>query len=563
MYYYFIKFKNYFNKQSEIKKITFIYRYVSLMITTLFNFINNIEVSNINKAFIFLCILLSSIIFNYLYFKNDESIKKIKIIIFIETIGNVIILIPSGGLKSSYVWYSLNSILMCTIYLNIKLVWANVSVYLIASIFATKIYIYKNDNILVLLFKESNLILSFILITGLIILLIKYIKRVQIESTNLERLNIRLSEVNKRIKDSINYSIELYQLIHLMNNQNNIKSTIELVLKYIKKLTESSSIIYIDFRNNDNITFYNDKLYIIENKTNDIKLKKAITSEETLQYISYNNKNYLISKIKSNYIVYGAIGIEISDVNANNYYDSSEQLKFITEICLIIFEKIELERVNERIVITEEQNRIANEIHDSVLQRLFSISCSIYSLTKRKYLDVKNINHEIDVIRNSINTAMKDLRNAIYGLSWKKSGSHNFINDIQKFISDIENLNKVDIDFNINGDIDDMNIYYKKSFYRIICEGIGNAIRHGRAKNIYIDLNIVIDYINLIISDNGEGFDINYIKNNQKNGLGIRNMNQLIKNLNGKFEISSNKDEGTCINIKVPNIKNILQEEVM
>ena len=53
-----------------------------------------------------------------------------------------------------------------------------------------------------------------------------------------------------------------------------------------------------------------------------------------------------------------------------------------------------------RLLISEEQNRIANEIHDRVLQRLFSISCGIYSINQNgKNLNSEQLSLELDVIR--------------------------------------------------------------------------------------------------------------------------------------------------------------------
>ena len=184
------------------------------------------------------------------------------------------------------------------------------------------------------------------------------------------------------------------------------------------------------------------------------------------------------------------------------------QLQFLSELISIAFERFYLEEINERLLITEEQNRIANEIHDSVLQRLFSMSCGIFSMMKKlDNYSLEEIENELNLIRKTTDTVMKELRAKIYGLSWKKSGSSSFAMDIRKYIDDIKKLSNVIIPFSIVGSDEQLSCKQKKALYRMICEGIGNAVRHGEAEIIEVSLNISPEETTLSIVDNGKGFD--------------------------------------------------------
>ena len=81
--------------------------------------------------------------------------------------------------------------------------------------------------------------------------------------------------------------------------------------------------------------------------------------------------------------LYGILCIEKSDSEDFNNLDNREQMRVFTELCASVLEKFDLEVVKNRLIISDEQNRIANEIHDGVLQQLFSISCGMFSLSKR------------------------------------------------------------------------------------------------------------------------------------------------------------------------------------
>ena len=92
----------------------------------------------------------------------------------------------------------------------------------------------------------------------------------------------------------------------------------------------------------------------------------------------------------------------------------------------------------------------------------------------------------------------------------------------------------------------------KKAILRIIAEGCGNAIRHGKSKNISIELYKDAEKIRIVICDDGIGFDLCEKVRNNSLGLGIRNMNSLVNSLNGSIDITSQLSCGTMISLSLP-----------
>jgi signal transduction histidine kinase len=90
----------------------------------------------------------------------------------------------------------------------------------------------------------------------------------------------------------------------------------------------------------------------------------------------------------------------------------------------------------------------------------------------------------------------------------------------------------------------------KLNLYRIIQEACHNIIKHAKAKNA--EINIVLDdhKINLSIIDNGIGLKPSPFEN----GIGLKNIKYRLKNLNGKFKITSQPNLGTSIHITIPKI---------
>jgi signal transduction histidine kinase len=88
------------------------------------------------------------------------------------------------------------------------------------------------------------------------------------------------------------------------------------------------------------------------------------------------------------------------------------------------------------------------------------------------------------------------------------------------------------------------------AIYRIIQESIANTLKHAKATEIDIQLNVFDDVFNLIVEDNGVGFDVNDLLANS--GMGLHNIEARVKRMEGTFSIDSGKGKGTTINIDIP-----------
>ncbi len=557
-----ILFKNKF----EESKILFIYRYISLFITSVFYFLNQFEHTLFRRMFIIGCLTMATIILSYLYLVFEDSTDKIKILLFIETISNAVLLIPSGMLESPFIWYTLNTILVSSLVLKKVYLWVNIFLYTV--IIGTLSYLYNSRGLEILdsLKEKSGLILSIAIIIALVRVLSAYIKRTEDNNKKLRKANKELQLANQKVTESFEHIRTLYQSLSILSSKGNMEGLISILFDYVKKITKTDRVFYYDMSDSPHKVISRD----IKNVTDLIKEEISdrlndILESKTVNKICVSDIRYVIIPIGNNYPYYGILGFEIEDNEGESRYkDNIYQIQYLSQLISIAFEKIELEEMNERLIISEEQNRIANEIHDSVFQRLFSISCGIFALMKKlPGLSTGKVLNELEQFRETIDIVMRDLRDKIYGLSWKKSGQNAFITDIKGYIEDIKKFNNVNIPFTIMGNIELLTCNQKKALYRVICEGIGNAVCHGKAKNIDVDLDINAEFTNLSIRDDGKGFEVPSPGDNKLSGLGIQNMYQLMDSLKGHLEIKSTLGIGTDVELAIPNNDSVLSKGVV
>jgi signal transduction histidine kinase len=549
------KWSTFFKDKSDESKILVSYRFISFIITSVFYFSNDSENDFMIKVVIIGCILVSSIILSYLYPIFEKSQKGIKTLLIIEIVGNTLLLVPTGGINSPFIWYSLNTILISLVFLKKGFGWVIFLMYFICYGIIMKYFtnnnVYVSDSII----KDSNLLLSFIMMVAAFQVIVISINKTKETSKRLEETNIQLKIANNRILESIDHIKELYQSVSILTNQGNIEGIIKLSFDHIKRITKTNVVFYYDIKVESN-----KMLSSVENYS-----KLNLIEEHILKYIDnieFNipcelclpNTKFLIINVGNNYSTYGVLGMEITTNQESIIYENSAyQLQFLSELLSNAFERLTLEEVNDRLLISEEQNRIANEIHDSVLQRLFSLSCGMFSTIKNlSSCNVKDIEDDLNVYRNTIDLTMKELRDKIYGLSWKKTGYSSFSADIKRYIDDIKRFNNVSIPFSIYGSLEILTTEQKKALYRMICEGLGNAVRHGKAKNIEIKLEISAERTVLSIIDDGVGFDTKEVMLSSINGLGLQNLHQLSEILHGEINIESKR--GTKLTIIFPNM---------
>lgn len=537
----------------DLNRVIFLYRYITFIFISLFFLFDESLQSVGRKLAVVTCTGIACVLLNHLYKKYSEDTRKILLLLLMETLFNAYILIPSGGLSSPYIWYSLNTILIAAVALDrIIYCWINLFIYLFSSIWVYSVCLGQQTGFLHALEKEANFILSLVLITGIVQMLSGYGKKIREKNLYLQNVNHTITMSNNKIKESMNYVMELYQAVHLFTTQRDVINLNRLLIEYAKKMTGAKTFL---IKGNKLYTISEDP-YKLTEKVLETKMYEAIreiSKTKPCEVYTFKGKRYILSAIGCDYKLYGVVGVDLTDLQMEEK-DVIDQLRFLTDLGALVLEKFELERVNRSLLINEEQNRIANEIHDGVLQNLFSISCGINSLMKRTGTNSKkNLLAELSFLRSSVNSTMSDLRSTIYGYSWNKAGANSFIIDIENYMDTIRKFHNVSMQFDLKGKHEQLSTNQKKTIYRLITEAAGNSIKHGKADKVVIQLDIGSSNITLSIIDNGTGFDTAIIEQEGKIGLGIRNIHFLTHSLDGNIQMNSGPGKGTSIVICFPH----------
>ena len=194
-----------------------------------------------------------------------------------------------------------------------------------------------------------------------------------------------------------------------------------------------------------------------------------------------------------------------------------------------------------------EKKRISEELHDGVLGRLFGARLSLDSL---------NMNNSPEAIKTrgqyieSLKTIEQDIRKVSHELNADFVSGGGF-KDIIKTLLETQCLAYgLKYSFVHDDDIDWDGVPNKTKihFYRVIQESLQNIYKHANATEVKLQITRESDKILLILSDNGDGFDVN----KAKSGIGLKNMKSRIKEIEGSITLASQLGEGTSVTIEAP-----------
>jgi hypothetical protein len=219
------------------------------------------------------------------------------------------------------------------------------------------------------------------------------------------------------------------------------------------------------------------------------------------------------------------------------------------------FEKIKINHEKELLIakleIQEETfNKISREIHDNISLGLTLAKLQINNYMVLRAEQNKMLSTSIDLISKSL----VDLNDISKSLDANQLASHGLINALE---SEIMVLNRSGI-YQVQMDIIGESVYLEAEIelilLRIFQEACNNILKHARATLIQVDMIYEPNWLDMKITDNGRGFDVEETKKRKeiRKMSGLQNFYTRAKLIGAELNITSVKEVGTTIHIKIP-----------
>ncbi len=197
---------------------------------------------------------------------------------------------------------------------------------------------------------------------------------------------------------------------------------------------------------------------------------------------------------------------------------------------------------------SKEKKRLAQDLHDGVLGRMFGLRLNLDSLNSST--DEEAVQKRFELL-NELKTIEQDIREISHDLNREKQVLiNNFVSIVHNLLEEQKNAFDAEVNYTIDSAVnwDKIGNAIKINLYRILQEGLQNINKYANAKNIFVEIKGDEENVYLKIKDDGIGFDVN----RKSKGIGMQNMISRTHDCKGIIDITSKKDEGTKIVITIP-----------
>lgn len=198
----------------------------------------------------------------------------------------------------------------------------------------------------------------------------------------------------------------------------------------------------------------------------------------------------------------------------------------------------------------EERERIAHDLHDEVGQvqtaLLLASRAVMNAQTPEQASERARLVHSLAV------EAMESTRRMARGLSPSVLTDFGLAQACERVCEDLSEASGVPIIRTFSIGEARFSSRIEIAAYRVLQEGVANAVRHANASEISVTLDIVNDELVLEVNDDGRGLDAAPRDNSQRTGLGLAGMRERVVLLGGRFEVHSNQTTGTSLRARFP-----------
>jgi PAS domain S-box-containing protein len=205
----------------------------------------------------------------------------------------------------------------------------------------------------------------------------------------------------------------------------------------------------------------------------------------------------------------------------------------------------ELQRVREELALVDDRERIARDLHDTVIQRLFAVGLSLQgALTRAKGNPVAD---RIQLAVDDIDVTIRDIRSSIFALHTRRPFGESMRDDVLLVAREAARVLGFEPTVAFDGPIDSVvTEEVRENVIATLREALSNTTKHAHASSVSIVLVVEAGEVVLHVRDDGVGVDHPGV------GNGLRNMHERAAALGGSCSVTSaSRGSGTFVEWRV------------
>jgi signal transduction histidine kinase len=205
-----------------------------------------------------------------------------------------------------------------------------------------------------------------------------------------------------------------------------------------------------------------------------------------------------------------------------------------------------MRELSQQLVNTQEEERknLSRELHDHVAQVLTGLRMELGRMERLSTV----VSPVVAECKTLVDDMFRTVRNLALGLRPSMLDDFGLQAALEWHSRDCMSRYAIDVDLQTEGDLDALSDKHRTCVYRVVQEAITNCVRHADARKIQIRVHADGDQLRVGVSDDGRGLDPQH----SRRGLGLRGLDERVKELSGTMTISSVPTGGTTVLVCLP-----------
>jgi signal transduction histidine kinase len=210
----------------------------------------------------------------------------------------------------------------------------------------------------------------------------------------------------------------------------------------------------------------------------------------------------------------------------------------------------QMRELSQQLVNTQEEERksLSRELHDRVAQVLTGLRMELGRVGRlSEPLDAR-VAPAIGECKRLVDEMFHTVRGLALGLRPSMLDDFGLQAALEWHVRDFTGRYPITVDLSMDGDFDALSDKHRTCVYRVVQEALTNCVRHARAQHIQIALAAREGFLEVLVTDDGLGLD----PARRHSGLGLRGIDERVKELAGTLSITRGPDRGTTLAARLP-----------
>ncbi|MET0626262.1 MAG: two-component regulator propeller domain-containing protein [Pyrinomonadaceae bacterium] len=199
-----------------------------------------------------------------------------------------------------------------------------------------------------------------------------------------------------------------------------------------------------------------------------------------------------------------------------------------------------------------ERNRIAREIHDNLAQEILGVSVQLEIVARVMNVSNDAARTHLDRARQLVRSSIAEARRYVWDLRSQTLDDRDLPTALAEMTRRLTADADVQTQFQVGGTFRPLPQQVENNLLRIAQEAVNNAVRHARARTIYVNLFFDAEGVRLSVTDDGRGFDAAGENGARAGHFGIVGMRERAEEMGGTLSVESRPEEGSQVTVGVP-----------